>query len=336
MKTEYSFKSSELENQLKQFSSKGITELILHDSAISGDKKRLLHFLKTVEQDSPELFVSFTVDARVLDNEICAQCRRLNCSIDIPFVAQEKSDSKLNFFFDKKFYAKRAVMLNNAGLVFGINLFFANLREDSFRAFKERLDFSVAQYPNHINFPQIEDSKIAKTVQNSSTFNSEDIRRAKNIAFSCKTFYSAGRAVTWFNSVIKALRITPSEFFSDFAEWQHCCNCDMASGFVPEDASHHEIEKMQLTFLQEKFEEKKKSHLILAVNDIVCMNGALSRLVSDGIESVLETEYNPEDIFGPESMDIESFVNNLCQEHCTVKIFTNENGEPDFKILENL
>lgn len=335
MKTEYSFKSSELEAQLKHFSSKGITELVLHDSVILGDKKRLLHFLKTVEKDAPDLFVSFTVSASVLDNEICSQCRKINCSIDVPFVVEQKPFSKEAPFFDKKFYSKRAVMLNNASLVFGVNLFFADSPFDSFKAFRDRLGFAVAQYPNHINFPQIEDSKVLKTICAGPLFNSEDIQRAKSIAFACRTFYSAGRAVTWFNSVMKALRINPVDFFSDFAEWQRCCNCDMASGFVPENSSHHEIEKMQLAFLQEKFEEKRKSHLFVAVNDIVCMNGALSRLVSDGTEAVLETEYNPEDIFGVESLDIESFVNDVCLEHCTVKLFSNENCEPDFKILEN-
>ena len=63
------------------------------------------------------------------------------------------------------------------------------------------------------------------------------------------------------------------------------------------------------------------------------MNGALSRLVSDGTESVMETDYDPEEIFGPEAMDLEAFVNDLCMEHFTVKIFMNDAGEPDFKVL---
>ena len=132
---------------------------------------------------------------------------------------------------------------------------------------------------------------------------------------------------------MSALRISSAAFFSDFAEWQRCNNCDYKSGFVPENASHHDIEKMQLVFLQQKFEEKKKSGMFTACSDIVCMNGALSRLVSDGTESVMETDYDPEEIFGPEAMDLEAFVNDLCMEHFTVKIFMNDAGEPDFKVL---
>ncbi len=280
-----------------------------------------------MEENAPQLFVSVVVNPEILDMEICRQCMKLNCSLEIPFRVQK------NGLFDKKFFARRAAMLNNSGLVFGVQLFYADSKADSLKAFKERLDFAIEQFPNHIAFPQTEDSETAETAQVMQTFSAEEIRTARNIAFACRTFYSAGRAVPWFKSVLSALRISSAAFFSDFAEWQRCNNCDYKSGFVPENASHHDIEKMQLVFLQQKFEEKKKSGMFTACSDIVCMNGALSRLVSDGTESVMETDYDPEEIFGPEAMDLEAFVNDLCMEHFTVKIFMNDAGEPDFKVL---
>ena len=280
-----------------------------------------------MEENAPQLFVSVVVNPEILDMEICRQCMKLNCSLEIPFRVQK------NGLFDKRFFARRAAMLNNSGLVFGVQLFYADSRADSLKAFKERLDFAIEQFPNHIAFPQTEDSETAETAQVMQTFSAEEIRAARNIAFACRTFYSAGRAVPWFKSVLSALRISSAAFFSDFAEWQRCNNCDYKSGFVPENASHHDIEKMQLVFLQQKFEEKKKSGMFTACSDIVCMNGALSRLVSDGTESVMETDYDPEEIFGPEAMDLEAFVNDLCMEHFTVKIFMNDAGEPDFKVL---
>ncbi len=280
-----------------------------------------------MEENAPQLFVSVVVNPEILDMEICRQCMKLNCSLEIPFRVQK------NGLFDKKFFARRAAMLNNSGLVFGVQLFYADSRADSLKAFKERLDFAIEQFPNHIAFPQAEDSETAETAQVMQTFSAEEIRTARNIAFACRTFYSAGRAVPWFKSILSALRISSAAFFSDFAEWQRCNNCDYKSGFVPENASHHDIEKMQLVFLQQKFEEKKKSGMFTACSDIVCMNGALSRLVSDGTESVMETDYDPEEIFGPEAMDLEAFVNDLCMEHFTVKIFMNDAGEPDFKVL---
>ncbi len=332
METEFNLKSGELESKLADCVKQGMNEFVLHDDQVAKDKNRLLKFLKAVENDAPELFVTFRVEPSVLDMDILRQSMNLNCSIEIPFRAVPAKGGN-GVFFDKKFFAKRCVMLNNSGLVFGVQLFYADQNGDCLKAFKDRLDFTVEQYPNHIEFPQTENSELAQTAHVCQTFSAEDIRQARNIAFACRTFYSAGRAVPWFNSILAALRITPSAFFSDFSEWQRCNNCDFNSGFVPENATHHEIEKMQLLFLQQKFEEKKKTHMFAAASDIICMNGALSRLVSDGTESVLETDYNPEEIFGPEAMDLNAFVNDLCMEHCTVKVFLNEDGEPDFKIL---
>ena len=54
MKTEYTFDSSELESSLKECGKKGITELVVHDPEIAGNKSRLLHFFKVVEKDAPE------------------------------------------------------------------------------------------------------------------------------------------------------------------------------------------------------------------------------------------------------------------------------------------
>ena len=338
MQTEFNLGAKEIESKISECVKNGMNEFVLHDFSYANDKGKMLGFLKTVQRTAPELFVSFNINPRILDMDVCRQCMNINCSIEMNFEAipsdSKKTDVKKSvLFFDKKFYAKRCETLNNSGLVFGINLFFADKNGDSLKAFCDRLNFTIEQYPNHIDFPQTENSEEMASAKVSGTFSAEDIRAARNIAFACRTFYSAGRAVPWFNSILSALRITPSAFFSDFAEWQRCNNCDYNSGFVPENVSHHEIEKMQLLFLQQKFEEKHKSHMFTAANDIVCVNGALSRLVSDGTESVLETDYNPEEIFGPEAMDLNSFVNDLCMEHCTVKVFLNEDGEPDFKIL---
>ena len=42
-------------------------------------------------------------------------------------------------------------------------------------------------------------------------FSSKDIDFAKGMAFACKTFYSCGRAVPWFNSILKVLKIHMKE-----------------------------------------------------------------------------------------------------------------------------
>ena len=333
-KTDLSYK--ELESQIPHLAEKGISEFSIHNEKISKDKKSILNLIKLLGRYAPEVFTSILADASVIDNEVVAAAAEIYCSFDIPLECKEKGDKLL---FDKKYYGKKAMLLNDYGLVFGFELHYAVGSDDSLKSFLDRLDFAVQQYPNHLIFPQLEagieegeTAKAAGAPVVTGTFSAKDIRYARDIAFSAKTFYSCGRAVPWFLSVLKPLRIYPSRFFADFGEWQRCNNCDFRSGFDPENVSHKEIEKMQILFVDEKLEEKNKRDLITLVNDIISVNGAMSRLVGEDEESVVETSYHPDDLFGPESMDLEGFTDNVCMEHCSVKIFAGEEG-PDFQVL---
>lgn len=333
MKTEYNFTERELESSLKDCEKKGITELVVHDDALSCNKNKLLHFLKIVERDALNLFLSIKIDCSIIDAELCKEFENVNCSIEIPFVPSKKDSGNNNsLVFDKKSYAKKCTLLNNFGLVFGVELFYANDIGDTLKLFKDRVDFACSQYPNHIDFPQTESSIDENNAHISGVFSGNDIRYARDIAFACRSFYSAGRAVTWFNSVLRPLKIQAASFFADFAEWQRVNNCDYKSGFVPENVKHEDIEKMQLLFLSMKYDEKKETSIFSVVKNIVIINGALSRLVSDGTECIVETQYNPDDLFGPESFDLESFANDVCMENCSVKLYIN-NGDVDYKIL---
>lgn len=327
MNTEYKFTSQELESQIASLSQKGITELSVTDEKVAHDKNRLLRLMKLIAQHASEVFVSFLVDASLIDREVISAAQNIFCSFDIPLECSEKGGKLL---FDKKFYANKARLLNESGLVFGFHLTYAATPGDTLKLFSERLDFAVQQYPNHIEFPQIMNSEL-EPPKVTGTFSAQDIRWCRDTAFACRTFYTAGRAVPWFLSILKPLRIYPSRFFSDFAEWQRVNNCSYKSGFNPEGENHKSIEKMQLLFLDEKYEEKHCHSLISLMHDIVKINGAMSRLAGEGEESLITTSYNPDDLLSEEACDLTAFAENVCMEECKVKIFSN--GEyPDYEI----
>ncbi|MDY5124397.1 MAG: hypothetical protein SPE59_11450 [Treponema sp.] len=325
----YNFKSSEIENQIPHLVEKGITEFTVSDEKISRDKNRILKIFNLMSQYAPEVFISIVVDVNLIDKDVINAAGSLFSCLEIPLVAIEKGGKLL---FDKKLYAKKARLLNDYGLVFGFLLTYADSPADSLKLFLDRLDFATNQYPNHIDFPQTENVELEQTAKVSGAFSAKDIRYARDVSFGCRTFYSAGRAVTWMLSVLRPLKIHPSKFFADFAEWQHCNNCDFKSGYVPEKENHEDIEKMQLLFLDEKYEEKSCKDLIPLVHDIVIINGAISRVAGEGKESVIDVSYHPEDLLGPESFDLLSFAENVCMMNCRVKIFETADG-PDFEIL---
>ena len=320
---EYKFRSNELETQIPHLTEKGITEFSIHDEKLSCDKTSLLRIMRLAAKKASDVYFSFLIDASAIDREIVGALQNLFCSIDIPLRPIENGGKLL---FDKKFFANKANLLNQAGIVFGFQLEYAAQTGDTLKAFMERLDFAVNQYPNHIDFAQTENAEEAQTASVSGVFSAKDIRYARDVSFACRTFYSAGRAVPWFLNVLKPLKIYPSRFFADFAEWQRCNNCDFKSGFLPEEQNHTDIEKMQLLFLAEKYEEKNQHDLIALVDDIVRINGAISRLEKEGDSCELELSYSADDLLGPEAFDLKAFVENVCMEPAKIKLKI-ENGE---------
>lgn len=324
---EVHFSSGEIKGQIDSFASRGITELVVHDKGIAGDREALLDLCAAVAEKDPDLFISIPVEARVIDDRLIMAMREIYCSLEIPLKATVRGDALL---FDKKLYSTRAEKLNRAELVFGFDMDFAESGGDTYKAFRDRLDFALSLYPNHIDFEQLALSR--KLPPSTAVYSSRDIERSRDLAFAVSVFYSEGRAVPWFNSVLKALKIFPSAFLADFAEWQRCNNCSIDSSFRLDEASHQDIEKMQLLFLQEKFEEKKKRELFAAVSDIVRLNGAMSRTLSDGDECVVETSYSPDDVFSHSAFDIRSFCDSVTMEKSRTKVFMTQDG-PDYRIL---
>ena len=147
MAKEYKFKAEELESQIATLSQKGITELSVTDEKVAHDKNKLLRLMKLIAQHAPDVFVSFLADASLIDREVISAASKLFCSFDIPLECTQKGGHLL---FDKKFYANKARLLNESGLVFGFHLTYAATPGDSLKLFSERLDFAVHLTSSHI------------------------------------------------------------------------------------------------------------------------------------------------------------------------------------------
>lgn len=324
----FHFSSAQLESSLDSFEERGITEFTLQDENILNHKGRLLAFLKAFKKKAGNVFLTLPVSAQVLDMEVCRSLCELYCTLEIPLCGTPKGKT---YLFDKKFYSKRAQMLNTLGLVFGFELDFAREEGDGIKLFLDRIDFALSLYPNHLDFIQLETSseQTAKP-RPSSTFSTQDIKRAYKACAAALVFYSYGRAVTWFLSVLHPLKITPSKFFEDFYEWSIINHYDLNKICSSQKENHKEIEKMQLSFLKFKYEEKNKSQLFEAVSSIVRLNGALARCYGENEETVLEMSYNPDEILSGAAMNVQSFFDNAFLEYSRVKVFMGKDG-PEYR-----
>ncbi|MBP5328839.1 MAG: radical SAM protein [Spirochaetaceae bacterium] len=341
---------SRLEKELELFAKKKVPEVFVEDKVFNADKERALKLLSLMQKKLPDAHFQFKIDLNLMDKQLVRAFCALSCSLQINLISSNPTVLKnCGISFDKKQFAHKIRMLNDNELIFGFNLIYG-LPGDTYPSFRETLDYALSLYPNHLEIHKLSlipgtklSADIEKTgiraeseppfhIQVSPTFSELDLLKAENLAFACTVFYTAGRAVPWFLSVIHPLKIKPSQFFSDFAEWLRCNNCAKSTGFDPFRQPHTEIEKIQLLFLELKYEEKRLSFAFPVVKDVVCLNGALSRLFAEGEETTLRTMYHPDDILGGSAFDVTAFAEEACAEPCTVRVFNN-NGSPDFQII---
>ncbi|OJF76917.1 MAG: hypothetical protein BKP49_04945 [Treponema sp. CETP13] len=314
------FDEGSLEKQLETLVSKGITQFRVCDSTICTDKKHLLHFIQLALEKAPSVFYDFYLEAAagpssVIDDKTIEAFSQLFCSLHIPV-------PKKDYF---KPFSKKIARLNNQGLVFGFEL--NSTCYTGMKSFCEVLNFAIELYPNDVMI-------VTSDLKPNACLTTQDIKKIKWLSFAVYTFYSAGRAVPWFNAALLALRITPFKFFTDFSEWQYCNHASI-NEFNPDNVSHTELEKMQLVFLQIKFEEKGLLHVFPVLKDLVCLQGAFSRVsAGESNQEILDISYYPDDILSPFAMDLISFADQVCMENTTIKVFAREN-EPDFQIITN-
>ncbi|MDY3756447.1 MAG: hypothetical protein SOZ84_10660 [Treponema sp.] len=334
---EYRFNASQLEEGLASLVELGITRLIVAEEAITGSKDSLLRFVCRAQEEAPDIFYKFYLNSSVIDGQVCQELSQLYCSLQLPLTAADVAG--------KKAFSRKIDFLNRSGLVFGFDLDFAQEEGDSARLFRDRLNFALSLYPNHLDFSCLEQ----ELPQPTKTFSSKDIGLAADKAYACGLFYSAGRAVPWFLSVLKPLRISPDSFFADFAEWLHCNNLGRLSGAktgaktetgigdAMYQLSHQEIEQMQLLFLQLKYQEKGLEYLLPVVQELVRFNGAFARLVGEDQESELDLAFHPEDLSSPYSQDVQAFAENVCMEQCRVRLCWMQDKEgnnfPDWQFI---
>ncbi|MCQ2613740.1 MAG: hypothetical protein MJ183_09100 [Treponemataceae bacterium] len=296
----------------------------------TSSKKAVLAFAKNALMQDDMLFdIQLPFDA--IDAQTVNALSQIYVSATISFPLLDGRNPQTAA--TKKFIAKKCALLNDAGLVFGISIDFGSSASGesagssvppseqplTLRTARDTLDFAVEQYPNHLEL-------VTDGIRPSGVFSTQDIGTLQNLSVAADLFYTRGRAVPWFLTVIKPLRLKPSVFFHDFSEWLSCNNCNASSGFDPAQETHESIEKMQLAFLRIKYEEKNRYQLLPAVTDLVSLHGAFSRADCEESETLLDLSYNAMDLFSPSVLDLHMFFDQTLMEANTVKVFPTEEG----------
>ena len=342
-------------------------------ASATATKQKLLEYIKRVSaENSEDILYEFEVSSALIDKETVSAFSALYCSLDVEVTDElcAGDDAGKN-----KAFARKCALLNDTGLVFGFVFDAARAQEllqgvhgdpglksaggsknlsqkapFSIKKIRALVDFMLEQYPNHVQLEY-------EGLRPSAVLSTQDIKTVRAFFYAVETFYTYGRAVPWFLTVLEPLKIRPSVFLSDFAEWQRCNNCGVGEGsssavgaggahksaraathtgatvgFSAEDAPHTEIEKMLLNFVKLKYEEKKLPYVYPAAEDMIRLHGAFSRAAAEQTETILDLSYLPDDLFSPYAQDLRLFASEVCMESCSIKVFSGREG-PDFSYI---
>ena len=345
-KTVRLFPMERIKAELELFARKKVPQVFVLDPTYNVNKKRAVELLRLIREKTPDTFYYFEARAEFIDRELAREFTRIPCALQIGLQSANEEVLKLvNRPWDKKKFLRGISILNEEGVTFGLDLIFG-LPGETFGSFRDGMDFALSVYPNNLEvfclsvLPGTDLFDRAETlglvweknppyhVEKNKQFSVEDMQKAGKLAKACSVFYNEGRAVPWFNSVCKVLKIKGSKLLEIFydkklagnPENENCCE-------------HAKIEKLQLDFLKAFFAERKMDRYYRAAEDIIKFYGAISRTTDTGKSETVLLNYNAEYVASDYASDIRWFAENLKPQQCRIQTFKNR-GEVDFKFVK--
>lgn len=345
-KTVRMFPMERIKAELELFAKQKVPQVFVLDPTYNVNKKRALELLRLIASKTPDTFYYFEARAEFIDRELAREFTKIPCALQIGLQSANEEVLKLvNRPWDKKKFLKGISFLNEEGVTFGLDLIFG-LPGESFSSFRNGMDFALSLYPNNLEvfclsvlpgtdlYDRAEELGLKyqkeppyHVIQNKE-MQPGDFKRLEKLAKACSFFYNEGRAVPWFNSVCRCLKITGTKLFELFFDkemsfYKECENC----------CDHKLIEKLQLNFLNKIFSERKMERYFKVAEDIIKFYGAISRTTATRKSEIIQLNYNAEYIASEYASDIRWFAENIKMQKSKIQTFIN-NGNSDFRFVK--
>ena len=339
-----SYPMSRLEAELERMVALGAEQAFVLDPTFDADKNRAREVLDLIVRKAPGIHWKFEVRAELLDRDLVRRFSKLDCSLQIGLQsASDEVCEAVHRPLDRKAFSRGVSLLNEAGIVFGIDLIYG-LPLDDLAGFSRSLDFALGLHPNHLDvFPLsvlpgtvlaeeaesyglVYDASPPHALVSSPGFPPATLARAARLAHACDIFYSRGRAVAWFLQALRPLGARPAAFLGRFGAFLEEAEARRGTA-APEIAaapsraaaaphaaaadgplSQRGIEGLQLAFLEAEYRAKALDDLLPALCDIIAFNGAWGRALAEGETSRIRLSYDPDEVLGPEALDLASFA----------------------------
>jgi radical SAM family protein/B12 binding protein len=261
-----------------------VTQVFVLDSTFNQDMKRAKEILRLIGRTAPHIHFHFEVRHEFLDAELAELFAATTCSLQIGLQSSDPRVLKeVRRIFNPKDFSDKIMLLNESGAVFGFDLIYG-LPGDTLAGFRQSLDFALALYPNHLDiFPLaiLPGTALAGrsdalglqrltdppyTLLGSPSFPPAAMTKAGHLAAACDIFYSRGKAVAWFNTVLHALKRKPSVFLADFWRW---LTGRLGPAVAEAELTDREIWQLQRAFLEGLFPARGQADLLPLALDLV-------------------------------------------------------------------
>lgn len=317
------FPMERIEAELDLFAKKKVPQVFVLDPTYNANKDRAIKLLNLIAKKTPNTFYYFEARAEFIDAQLAKAFTKIPCALQIGLQSANEEILKLvNRPFNRKVFVKNIGILNNAGVTFGFDLIYG-LPGETFKGFKEGIDFALSLYPNNLEIfclsvlPGTDLSERADSLNlnydknppykiiNTDKFSVQDIEHAGHLAKACNIFYNDGCAVPWFNIILHSLKMRAAEFFDKFYIEEKLQNIDC------EKLSHIQIEKMQLDFILKMCKEKHAERFVKIMSDLIKYYGALSRKTATGKSESVQLNFPPKYLESEYIFNLDFFVKNV-------------------------
>lgn len=311
-----SFPDEVVRAELRAFVRSGAREVCVLDPTFNANPEKARTILALLRRESPGIHFTFEIRAEFLDPAQARLFASIPCSVQAGLQsARPEVLSRVGRpGFDRKEFRRKIALLSSAGVVFGLDLIYG-LPGDDLAGFRESLDYALGLEPNHLDVFRLSvlpgtvlsdragELGLSREVRppygilSSPSFPAGDLARAEGLARAVDIFYSRGRAVGWFVSVLRPLRIRPSGFLEAVSARLRELPGDT------ETLRHVDIEAFQLKILEEAYRAAGAERLLPLVRDLVSLHGAWTRALAEGRTTRLRLSRRPDDLFSPASRD---------------------------------
>lgn len=338
------FKYERVSEELDYLLENQVEEVFILDPTFNMDKKRTVQMLSLLAEKAQAIHFIFELRAELLDKQLADLFSRLKCSLQIGLQSSDVQVLKaINRRFDPVLFKQKIDLLNQRGIVFGLDLIIG-LPHDSYTLFCKSLDYAVGCKPSNIDIfalsllpgTQLADdaqelgilhqAEAPYTVISTPTYTSEEIAKALRLKDACDLFYTKGEASMWLHTLCEAAQCTPSALFTHVASYTDFIKEKQGSGQLG-----MEIYDLQEQFARSLLKKLKREKYLPPLLSFMELHQGVAFLRETGENPVITIDYELDELALLDTMHIEKFLDKHPRRSPqTLAIVENEDGSLSF------